>query len=54
MTESFRTSMGWFDEVAIEPFVSATYPLERAIEALDQVVSRNSTGKVVIKTTPVA
>jgi NADPH2:quinone reductase len=50
MTESFRTLMRWFDEGAIQPFVSATYPLERAIEALDQVVSRKSTGKVVITT----
>jgi NADPH2:quinone reductase len=42
--------MRWFDEGAIQPFVSATYPLERAVEALDQVVSRKSTGKVVITT----
>ncbi|HHW78429.1 MAG TPA: NADPH:quinone oxidoreductase family protein [Xanthomonadaceae bacterium] len=48
MTESFRTLMQWYLEGAIQPYVSATYPLERAVEALNQVVARKSTGKVVI------
>lgn len=50
MTESFRTLMHWYLEGAIRPHVSATYPLEQAVEALNQVVTRKSTGKVVITT----
>ncbi len=48
MTESFRTLMHWYLEGAIRPHVSATYPLQQAVEALNQVVGRKSTGKVVI------
>lgn len=40
--------MQWVLGGAITPHVSATYPLQQAVEALDQVVSRKSTGKVVI------
>lgn len=48
MTESFRTLMDWYLAGAIRPYVSAIYPLERAVDALDQVVARKSSGKVVI------
>jgi hypothetical protein len=48
MTESFRTLMHWYLDGAIKPHISATYPLEQAVEALNQVVTRKSTGKVVI------
>ena len=48
MTESFRTLMQWVLDGTIKPYVSATYPLQQAVEALEQVVSRKSTGKVVI------
>lgn len=48
MTASFETLLRWYQEGAIELHVSASYPLERGVEALDQVVSRRSTGKVVI------
>ena len=48
MTASFETLMQWVVDGAITPHVSATYPLERAVEALNQVVGRRSTGKVVI------
>lgn len=48
MTESLQTLIRWYVDGAIKPHVSATYPLEQAVEALDQVVSRKSTGKVVI------
>ena len=49
MTESFRILIGWYLQGAMQPHVSATYPLEQAVEALRCVVSRKSTGKVVIK-----
>lgn len=48
--ESFQTLIRWYLDGAIKPHVSATYPLEQAVEALDQVVARKSTGKVVITT----
>ena len=48
ITGSFQTLIQWYLEGAIKPHVSATYPLKQAVEALDQVVARKSTGKVVI------
>ena len=48
MTESFRILTDWYLQGAIQPHISATYPLERAVEALRFVVTRKSTGKVVI------
>jgi NADPH2:quinone reductase len=48
MTGSFQTLIQWYLAGAIKPHVSATYPLAQAVEALDQVVARKSTGKVVI------
>ncbi|MBK7954792.1 MAG: NADPH:quinone oxidoreductase family protein [Candidatus Accumulibacter sp.] len=48
MTESFQTLIQWYLDGAIQPHVWATYPLAEAVEALDQVLTRKSTGKVVI------
>ena len=50
MTESFQTLIQWYLDGAIKPHVSATYPLQQAVEALNQVVTRKSTGKIVITT----
>ena len=48
MSASFRRLLQWVVDGAIKPHVSATYPLARAVEALNQVLSRKSTGKVLI------
>ncbi len=48
MTESFQTLIQWYLSGAIKPHVSAMYPLEQAVDALNQVLSRKSTGKVII------
>ncbi len=40
--------LGWLAEGRIRPLVSRTFPLERAVEGLESVVTRKSTGKVVI------
>jgi len=48
MNSSFATLMQWYVDGAIKPQVSATYPLAQAVEALDQLVQRRSTGKIVI------
>jgi len=50
MTASLQTLIDWYLCGAIQPQVSATYPLQQAVTALKQVVERKSTGKVVICT----
>ena len=48
LAESLRTLLAWYTEGAIRPYVSETYPLERALQGLNKVVQRKSTGKIVI------
>ncbi|MFZ2872441.1 NADPH:quinone oxidoreductase family protein [Zavarzinia sp.] len=48
MAQSFRTLIGWWEEGRLHPHVSDTRPLAQAAEALDLVLERRSTGKVVI------
>ncbi|MEF8698182.1 MAG: NADPH:quinone oxidoreductase family protein [Candidatus Accumulibacter sp. UW20] len=48
MTGSFRTLIQWYLDGVIKPHVSAIYPLAQVADAIDQVASRRSTGKVVI------
>ena len=40
--------LGWMAEGKISPYVSATYPLERAGEAISELAERRATGKVVV------
>jgi NADPH2:quinone reductase len=48
MTQSLHELLQWVQAGAIRPHVSSTYPLQRTVEAIDQVVARRSTGKVVV------
>jgi len=48
MADSFRTLIGWWEEGRLRPHVSDTRPLDQAAEALELVLERRSTGKVVI------
>ncbi len=48
MADSFRTLIGWWEEGRLRPHVSDTRPLALAAEALELVLERRSTGKVVI------
>lgn len=48
MAQSFRTLIGWWEEGRLRPHVSDTRPLALAAEALELVLERRSTGKVVI------
>lgn len=48
VTDSLRELFGWYSEGKLKPHVSATYPLERALDGLEFLRSRKSTGKVVI------
>lgn len=38
----------WFQEGRLRPRISATYPLERAAEALNEMMNRNVKGKIVL------
>ena len=49
MADSFRTLVGWWQEGRLRPHVSDVVPLSAAPEGLKKVLSRRSTGKVVIE-----
>ncbi|HRD98515.1 MAG TPA: NADPH:quinone oxidoreductase family protein [Rubrivivax sp.] len=48
MTQSLHELLQWARAGAIRPHVSSTYPLERTVDGIQQVVARRSTGKVVV------
>ena len=48
MTQSLHELLQWVQAGAIRPHVSSTFPLERTVDAIQQVVARRSTGKVVV------
>ena len=41
--------MRWFEEGRLKPHVSATFPLEKAAEAMNLLASREAKGKVVVR-----
>ncbi len=47
--ESARQLMRWFEEGKLKPHVSATFPLEKAAEAMNLLASRKAKGKVVVQ-----
>lgn len=51
-TEMVETLLRWYEEGAIKPYVSDVVPLTDALEGLRRVVTRQSTGKVVIQMDP--
>jgi len=46
--ENIRELLSWFSAGKLKPHISATYPLEEAAEALNDVMSRKVKGKVVL------
>jgi len=48
IVDSFGTLLGWYAEGRLKPHVSHTFPMERAGEALNTLLSRKATGKVVL------
>lgn len=48
ITDSLRTLLAWYAEGKIRPHISRTYPLEQAADALNSLITRQSTGKVVL------
>jgi NADPH:quinone reductase len=48
MAASFSQLLDWLAAGRVRPHVSATFPLDRAVEALTRLKDRKSTGKVVL------
>lgn len=48
--DSLETLLGWYQDGRIKPHVSATYPLQQAPQALNTLLARQSTGRVVLTT----
>ena len=48
--QHLRELMAWFAEGRIKPHISASYPLEQAAQALNDILERKVTGKVVLTT----
>lgn len=46
---NFMQLIQWYNQGAFRPVVSQTYPLERAADALDDMMARKATGKLVLK-----
>ena len=50
LTDSLAVLLDWYTEGKLQPHVSQTYPLEAAAEAMNTLIKRQSTGKVVLTT----
>ena len=48
LTSSIATLMDWYEDGKLTPHISHVLPLDRAAEALDLLVTRKATGKVVV------
>jgi NADPH2:quinone reductase len=48
--ENIQELLSWFTQGKLKPHISATYPLEQAAQALNDVMSRKVKGKVVLLT----
>ncbi len=46
--EGVAELLEWYDQGKLKPYISATYPLARAAEAIEQVTGRQTKGKVVV------
>lgn len=50
ITDSMATLMGWYVEGKLKPHISKTYPLEQVATALNFLIERKSTGRVILTT----
>jgi NADPH2:quinone reductase len=46
--EDIDELLSWYDQGKLKPCISATYPLDRAVEAIQHVAGRQAKGKVVV------
>ena len=49
---NFETMLRWFEEGKLRPPITTSYPLERAAEAMKDLLERRSIGKLVLKPRP--
>jgi NADPH:quinone reductase len=49
---NFATLMGWYGEGHLKPHVSMHFPFERVPDALEALLDRSATGKVLIQVVP--
>jgi NADPH2:quinone reductase len=49
LRQSMAELLAWYGEGRLKPLISARYPLERAVEALQSLAERRAIGKVVIQ-----
>jgi NADPH2:quinone reductase len=47
---SFEELLGWYGDGLLSPHVSATYELVEVADAMEQMLERRSTGKIVLLT----
>ena len=52
VAESFRALFDWFEAGKLKPLVSQTFSLEQATEALNMLIERRATGKLVLTLSP--
>ncbi len=50
--ENVQELLRWYAEGKLKPHISATYPMEKAAEAINDLMYRRATGKVVVTTRP--
>jgi NADPH2:quinone reductase len=48
LQQSWRQLLAWLEEGVLSPHISATYPLEDAPAALESLMQRRATGKIVV------
>jgi NADPH2:quinone reductase len=48
LQQSWRKLLAWLEEGVLSPHISATYPLEDAPAALESLMQRRATGKIVV------
>ncbi len=46
--QNFKEMLDWYTQGKIKPHVSMTFPLEKAAEAMNALLSRKATGKIVL------
>ena len=49
LTESLKELMKWYEKGVLKPHVSHVLPFEQALEGLDLLRHRKSSGKVIIR-----
>ena len=46
--DNFKEMLGWYAAGKIKPHVSMTFPLEKAADAMEALLSRKATGKIIL------